>query len=113
MGAGGGHMAADSGPAQPQSRVSDSVSYRSSMITVAVDANGADLGPAEVAAGAAAAAEQGVRVILYGPEDEIGPPRDGVELVDAPLSIAKAADPARAVRANPEASIVLAAQAVA
>ena len=36
-------------------------------ITVAVDCNGADLGPAEVAAGAALAAEQGVRVLLFGP----------------------------------------------
>ncbi len=71
---------------------------RSSQPTVAVDANGADLGPAEVAAGAAIAAEQGVRVILFGPRAEIGPPPDGVEVVDAPLSIAKSADPARAVR---------------
>ena len=37
-------------------------------VTVAVDANGADLGPAEVARGAAAAAaEHGVRVLLFGP----------------------------------------------
>src|SRR5438552_2547488 len=113
MGAGGGHMAADSGPAQPQSRVSDSVSYRSSMITVAVDANGADLGPAEVAAGAAAAAEQGVRVVLYGPAEAMGETPPTVEVVDAPISIAKTGDPARAVRANPEASIVLATRAVA
>ena len=37
----------------------------------------------------------------------------GVELVDAPLSIAKSPDPARAARASPEASIVQAARAVA
>ena len=37
----------------------------------------------------------------------------GVEVVDAPLSIAKSPDPARAARANPEASIVQAARAVA
>ena len=36
-------------------------------VTVAVDANGADHGPAEVARGAAAAAEDGVRVLLFGP----------------------------------------------
>ena len=41
-------------------------------ITVAVDANGADLGPAEVAAGAADAAQQGVRVVLFGPAEEFG-----------------------------------------
>lgn len=82
------------------------------MSTVAVDANGADLGPAEVAAGAALAAERGVRVRIYGPAAEIGPAPDGVEVVDAPVSIAKAADPARAVRETPEASIVRAARAV-
>jgi glycerol-3-phosphate acyltransferase PlsX len=80
---------------------------------VAVDCNGADLGPAEVAAGAAIAAARGARVILFGPAAELGEPPAGVEVVDAPVSIAKSADPASAVRANPEASIVQAARAVA
>jgi phosphate acyltransferase len=83
------------------------------MITVAVDANGADLGPREVANGAALAAEQGIGVVLFGPADEIGDTPPGVELVDAPISIAKATDPAFAVRTTPEASIVQAARAVA
>ena len=83
------------------------------MVTVAVDANGADLGPAEVAAGAALAAAQGIHVILFAPADTVGPLADGVELVDAPVSIAKAVDPAFAVRKTPEASIVQAARAVA
>src|SRR5829696_2325392 len=82
-------------------------------VTVAVDANGADRGPAEVARGAALAAAAGTRVLLFGPAAELGPVSDGVEVVDAPLSIAKAADPARAVRGNPQASIVRAVQAVA
>jgi glycerol-3-phosphate acyltransferase PlsX len=51
-------------------------------------------------------------VILYGPAAEIGEV-PGVEIVDAPLSIAKAADPARAVRGNPDSSIVRAVRAVA
>jgi phosphate acyltransferase len=80
---------------------------------VAVDANGADLGPGEVAAGAALAAHQGARVLLFGPRAEIDTPPAGVELVDAPVSIAKSPDPARAARAQPEASIVQAARAVA
>ncbi len=80
---------------------------------VAVDCNGADLGPAEVAAGAALAAERGARVILFGPAVELGDPPAGVEIVDAPLSVAKSADPVSAVRANPSASIVQAARAVA
>jgi glycerol-3-phosphate acyltransferase PlsX len=81
--------------------------------TVAVDANGADLGPAEVAAGAAIAAEEGVRVVVFGPASEIGAPPPGVEVVDAPVSIAKAADPVKATRSEPDASIVQAARAVA
>jgi len=83
------------------------------MITVAVDANGADLGPAEVASGAALAAAEGVRVLLFGPAEAMGPATEGVEIIDAPVSIAKAADPAAAVRSTPEASIVQAARAVA
>ena len=80
---------------------------------VAVDCNGADLGPGEVAAGAALAAARGARVILFGPAAELGDPPNGVEIVDAPVSVAKSADPASAVRANADASIVQAARAVA
>ena len=83
------------------------------MVTVAVDAGGADLGPAEVARGAAEAAQGGVRVLLFGPAEQIGDAGAGVEVIDAPVSIAKAADPAFAVRTTPEASIVQAARAVA
>jgi phosphate acyltransferase len=81
-------------------------------VTVAVDATGADLGPAEVAAGAAVAAAQGVRVLLFGPIDAIGEVAEGVEVIDAPVSIAKAPDPVIAVRSTPDASIVQAARAV-
>lgn len=80
---------------------------------IAVDANGADLGPAEVAAGASAAARQGVRVLLFGPAAEMGDAGPGIEVVDAPLSIAKAANPAAAARSHPESSIVRAARTVA
>ena len=84
------------------------------MVTVAVDAGGADLGPAEVAAGATSAAAGGeIKVLLYGPAAEIGEVGDGVEVIDAPVSIAKASDPALAVRSTPDASIVRATKAVA
>jgi phosphate acyltransferase len=83
------------------------------LITVAVDATGADLGPAEVARGAGQAAQAGVRVLLFGPAAEIGDVPDGVQVVDSPVSIAKAPDPVRAVRATPDASIVRAVAAVA
>jgi glycerol-3-phosphate acyltransferase PlsX len=79
---------------------------------VAVDANGADLGPFEVAAGARLAAERGVHVLLFGPAAELGEVGPGVEVVDAPVSVAKSPDPVRAVRSTPEASIVQAAKAV-
>jgi glycerol-3-phosphate acyltransferase PlsX len=83
-------------------------------VTVAVDANGADLGPAEVAAGAALATRTGdVRTVLFGPAAELGEPGECVEVVDAPVSIAKAPDPAHAARRTPESSIVQAARAVA
>src|SRR3954452_556027 len=81
-------------------------------VTVAVDANGADLGPAEVAAAAAIAAERGTRVLVFGPAAELGEPPAGVTVVEAPVSIAKAPEPVAAVRATPEASIVRAARAV-
>ena len=77
---------------------------------VAVDCNGADLGPAEVAALAALA---GARVLLFGPAGELGEMPPEVEVIDAPVSIAKSADPVRAARSTPEASIVQAARAVA
>ncbi|HEV3129017.1 MAG TPA: phosphate acyltransferase PlsX, partial [Solirubrobacteraceae bacterium] len=83
------------------------------MTTVAVDAGGADLGPREVAAGATQAAAQGIRVLLFGPAAEIESVGPGVEVVDAPVSIAKAPDPAFAARTTPEASIVQAAKSVA
>ena len=83
------------------------------MVTVAVDAGGADLGPAEVAAGAAAAVGAELSVLLFGDAEQVGSVPDGVEVVHAPVSIAKAADPAFAVRSTPESSIVQAARAVA
>lgn len=70
------------------------------------------MGPAEVAAGAALAAQQGARVLLFGPAEQMGAPAEGVEFVDAPTSIAKSADPARAVRSTPESSIVQATRAM-
>jgi glycerol-3-phosphate acyltransferase PlsX len=82
-------------------------------VVVAVDANGSDLGPAEVAAGAALAAEQGAKVLLFGPVEELGVLASGIEVIDAPVSIAKSADPVSAARSTPEASIVQAARAVA
>lgn len=82
------------------------------MVTVAVDGNGADLGPQEVAHGAALAAARGIKVLLFADASKIASVADGVELIDAPVSIAKANDPAAAVKSTPEASIVQATLAV-
>jgi glycerol-3-phosphate acyltransferase PlsX len=70
-------------------------------LVVAVDVNGAD-DPRAALEGAKSA---GVDVLVFGGVE-------GVD-VDAPVSIAKAADPARAARSTPDASIVQAARAVA
>jgi phosphate acyltransferase len=94
----------------PAGRVAETDRRRQTV--VAVDANGADMGPSEVAAGARLAAEQGVRVLLFGPAAELGAAGSGVEVIDAPVSVAKSADPVRAVRSTPQASIVQAARAV-
>ena len=83
------------------------------MLTVAVDANGADAGPGEVARAAAQAVRDDLEILLFGPMDRLGALPEGVRVVDAPVSIAKEADPARAVRRNPDASVVQAWRAVA
>jgi glycerol-3-phosphate acyltransferase PlsX len=83
------------------------------LATVAVDANGADLGPREVAEGAMLAAREGVEVLIFGPADRIGEVCEGVTVVDSPVSIAKSPEPAAAARSTPDASIVRAAKAVA
>jgi glycerol-3-phosphate acyltransferase PlsX len=74
---------------------------------IAVDANGADHGPAAVAEGARRC---GTGTLVFGPEAELG---EGIEVVDAPEAIEAGAEPVRAVRERPEASIVQAAKAVA
>jgi glycerol-3-phosphate acyltransferase PlsX len=82
------------------------------LATVAVDANGADLGPREVAEGAMLAAQEGIEVLIFGPADQIGEVGAGVTVIDAPVSIAKSPEPASAARSTPDASIVRAAKAV-
>ena len=77
---------------------------------IAVDANGADQGPAAVADGARRSA---TRVLLFGPADELRSAGDQAEVVHAPEAIESGPEPVRAVRERPEASIVLAAGAVA
>jgi phosphate acyltransferase len=73
---------------------------------IAVDANGADRGPATVAEGAR---RSGERVLLFGPAADLG---DAGEVVDAPVAIGGGQEPTRSVRRQHDASIVQAAVAV-
>jgi phosphate acyltransferase len=74
---------------------------------IALDANGADRGPATVAEGGRLS---GSAVTLFGPAAELA----GYEpVVDAPLSIGNDDEPVLAVRSRPESSIVQAIRAVA
>src|SRR5205085_222346 len=73
---------------------------------IALDANGADNGAATVAQGGR---ESGVPVTIFGPAREIGP---GDDVVDAPIAITNEDEPARAVRARDDASLVQAVRAV-
>jgi glycerol-3-phosphate acyltransferase PlsX len=77
---------------------------------IAVDANGADQGPAAVAEGAR---RSGLPILLFGPAAAVGDGTENVAVVDAPVSIGSDEEPAQAVRSKPDASIVQAAQAVA
>jgi glycerol-3-phosphate acyltransferase PlsX len=87
-------------------------------ITIALDAMGGDRGPAELVAGAVEAAGEGVNVLLCGRESELheilraeGNPA-GLEVVDAPDLIDSHDEPAAAVRARPNASMVTACRLV-
>jgi glycerol-3-phosphate acyltransferase PlsX len=74
---------------------------------IALDANGADRGPAVVAEGGRTS---GVPVTLFGPAAELG---EGADVIDAPVYVSNDEEPAHAVRAKPESSVVLAARALA
>ena len=75
---------------------------------IALDANGADAGPEAVAEGARLS---GLPVLLFGPAERLS--QSGTDVVDAPDTIGNHEEPARAVRARPQASVVQAARAVA
>ena len=73
---------------------------------IALDANGADSGAAAVAEGGR---RSGVPVTIFGPASEIPA---GDDVVDAPVAITNDDEPARAVRAKADASLVQATKAV-
>ena len=71
---------------------------------------GGDHGPAEVVAGALDAAGDGIVPVIHGPA---GLDTGGLELVEAPQTIAMDEKPADAVRSKPESSLVRAVETVA
>jgi glycerol-3-phosphate acyltransferase PlsX len=77
---------------------------------IAVDANGADHGPAAVAEGVG---RSGLPVLLFGPEGQVrGPAGPHAEVVNAPETIKAGEEAVAAVRSKRDASIVQAARAV-
>lgn len=86
------------------------------MTLIALDAMGGDHAPAEPVAGAVAAVEAGVDVVLVGDEEVVKEALDahGVSLpiVHAPDVIGMGDDPARALREKPDSSVSVAARLV-
>ena len=80
------------------------------MARIAVDALGGDRAPAEVVAGAAEAAAEGIDVVLVGPA---GLHTQGLPLVESTQELGMDEKPAEAVRAKPESSLVVANRLVA
>ncbi len=83
--------------------------------TVALDGRGAERGAATLVEGARAAAADGIALRVFGDPGALRPLAavEGVELVEAPGKITNADEPVAAVRARPEASVVMAAADVA
>ncbi|MFP3915923.1 MAG: phosphate acyltransferase PlsX [Actinomycetota bacterium] len=86
------------------------------MTLIALDAMGGDHAPSQPVAGAVAAAESGVEVVLVGDEEVIKQALEDHEqslpIVHAPDVIGMADDPTRALREKPEASVSVAARMV-
>jgi phosphate acyltransferase len=83
-------------------------------VTVALDGYGAEQGFEVLAEGARRAAEDGIRVRVFGPPDELDlGDAENVEVLATEEWIGNDEDPVPTVRAKPEASVVLAARDVA
>jgi glycerol-3-phosphate acyltransferase PlsX len=88
----------------------------SGQVRVAVDAMGGDHAPDEIVKGALAVAGEHLQVILVGRAERLRPLAAGwahVSVVDAPDVIGSDDEPARAVRAVPASSLVVATKLVA
>ena len=81
------------------------------MLPIAVDAMGGDHAPSEIVAGARAAADDGIPVVLVGRPGELGDTGD-LEVIEASEVIAMDAEPGSSVRRMKDSSLVRAAEAV-
>lgn len=80
-------------------------------LPVAVDAMGGDFAPSAIVAGAKAAFDEGIAVVLVGPPELIGDPM-GLPVVACTQVIAMDDDPAQSVRTKKDSSLVRAAELV-
>jgi len=80
-------------------------------LPVAIDALGGDRSPAEIVAGARAAQDAGIDVVLVGPPELIGDPL-GLPVVPCTEVIAMDDDPATSIRTKKDSSLVVAAELV-
>jgi glycerol-3-phosphate acyltransferase PlsX len=86
-------------------------------VRIALDVQGADNGIAEVISGARIAAQEGIEIVLVGPEGEInealgGKLPNGFSVVNATEVVTNHDDPATAVRGKRDSSIVVGAKLV-
>jgi glycerol-3-phosphate acyltransferase PlsX len=77
---------------------------------LAIDAMGGDRAPGEIVAGARLAADEGLSVVLVGPEGLEG--AEGLDIIHADEVIAMDEDPGLAVRRRKRSTLVVAAEAV-
>jgi len=82
-------------------------------VTIAVDAMGGDDAPAALVEGARRAAASGIGILLVGDPERLGVVPTDITVVPAGDAIGFTDDPVAAVRARPEASVVVAARLVA
>ena len=80
-------------------------------LPVALDAMGGDRAPGEIVAGARAAADMGVPVLLVGPPDQVGDTA-GLELVACTEVVSMDEDPAQGIRRKKDSSLVRCAELV-
>jgi len=79
-------------------------------MAIVLDAMGGDHAPEEVVQGAKAAAQNGLKIYLTGPENTLGDlvgDASGIEIIDAPEIVSMSESPSEVLRKKPRSSIVV------